>query len=346
MPAAAPQTVPGFFQAAFERFGDRPILEDRAGTVGLEQVLSSSAALASALERRGLARGDRVAFWADNSRRWIVVDLAIQLAGAIDVPSGTDTPDDEARELFAHAEVSIAFVHDAKTARRLEGLRAGLPTLRDVFVLDPEGATGADGRRRSSPRARRDRPSPEGAARVEADDVATIIYTSGTTGPAQGRRADAVELRPPARDVPRACSASARTTSSSRSCRRGTSSSAPSSTSRSRSGARLVYTDRPRLHATTSRPARPTFVPSRAAHVGGGPRRASGRRSARAARSAARSSPRPTRSATAEPARSTARAATSSARPCARAGPGAVGTRLARGAALRAPPSSGPPTRC
>jgi long-chain acyl-CoA synthetase len=185
MPAAAPQTVPGFFLAAFERYGDRPILEDRDGTVGLGQVLSSAAAIANALARRGLARGDRVAFWADNSRRWIPVDLAIQLAGAIDVPRGTDTPDDEACELFAHAEVSIAFVHDAKTARRLEAQRPRLPSLRDVFVLDPAGAAGTTVDALVAEAA----PGPTFAERTAAlspDDVATIIYTSGTTGRPKG----------------------------------------------------------------------------------------------------------------------------------------------------------------
>src|SRR5262245_24397806 len=138
MPAAAPRTVPAFFLAAHERFGDRPILEDRAGTVHVGEVLSAAAAVANALVRRGLSRGESVAFWADNSRRWIVTDLAIQVAGGVDVPRGTDTPDDEALELFAHAEATFAFVHDAKTARRLEALRPRLPRLKEVFVLDPK----------------------------------------------------------------------------------------------------------------------------------------------------------------------------------------------------------------
>src|SRR5690349_12130345 len=103
--ANAPRTVPAFFQAALDRLGDRPILEDAEGTVALSEILASAAAVAEGLSRRGVRPGDRVALLADNSRRWIVADLAIQAAGAINVPRGTDTPDDEARELLAHAEV-------------------------------------------------------------------------------------------------------------------------------------------------------------------------------------------------------------------------------------------------
>src|SRR5262245_22886773 len=134
---AAPATVPAFFQAALERLGDRPILEDRAGTVTIGTLLSDAAAAAEGLARRGVAPGDRVGLWADNSRRWILADLAIQVAGAINVPRGTDTPETEILELLAHAEPSVVLVHDAKTAARFEKIRPSLPTVREVVVLDP-----------------------------------------------------------------------------------------------------------------------------------------------------------------------------------------------------------------
>jgi long-chain acyl-CoA synthetase len=132
----APRTVPAYFQAAIERLGDRPILEDRAGTVALSAVLSNAAAAAHGLAGRGLRRGERVGFWADNSRRWIQCDLAIQLAGAIGVPRGTDTPEAEILEIFRHAEVAFVVVQDARTAARFEAVRGGLTGLREVIVLD------------------------------------------------------------------------------------------------------------------------------------------------------------------------------------------------------------------
>jgi long-chain acyl-CoA synthetase len=178
-------TVPAHFAAALVRLGDKPILEDREGTVGLKALLEDAAALARGLERAGVRPGDRVGFFADNSRRWIVSDLAIQVAGAISVPRGTDTPDDEAATIFAHAEVGHAFAHDAKTAARLESFRDRVPTLRDVIAIEPGGATGptfdalvAEGRGGPS--------FAERAARVRPEDVATIIYTSGTTGRPKG----------------------------------------------------------------------------------------------------------------------------------------------------------------
>jgi long-chain acyl-CoA synthetase len=183
-----PASVPAEFQAAFDRLGDRPLLEDRHGTVSFREVLSQAAALAHALRRRGLQPGERVGFWADNSRRWIVCDLAIQAAGGVTCPRGTDTPEEEILEIFRHAEVTWAFVHDARTAARLERIRGDLPRLHQVVVIDPGRATGVPG-------ATFDRLVEEGAggptlgelaATIDADDVATIIYTSGTTGRPKG----------------------------------------------------------------------------------------------------------------------------------------------------------------
>jgi long-chain acyl-CoA synthetase len=183
-----PASVPACFQAAFDRLGDRPLLEDREGTVAFSEVLRQAAALSQAFRRRGLAKGDRVGFWADNSRRWIVCDLAIQAAGGVTCPRGTDTPEAEILEIFRHAEVSWVLVHDARTAARFERIRAELPRLREVVVVDPGRATGVPG-------TTFDRLVEEGAsapslgecaAAVGPDDVATIIYTSGTTGRPKG----------------------------------------------------------------------------------------------------------------------------------------------------------------
>ncbi len=185
-PSAQPTTIPAYFQAAVERVGrDRSCITDRNGSLTIGQILDSAAAVAQGLRRRGLSPGDRVGLWADNSRRWLATDLAIQAAGAISVPRGTDTPDAEIAELLAHAEVGFVFVHDAKTAARLERIRGGLPGLRDVVVLDPTGVHGLTFDRLAEEGAGGP-PFAEWAAKVGGDDVATIIYTSGTTGRPKG----------------------------------------------------------------------------------------------------------------------------------------------------------------
>jgi long-chain acyl-CoA synthetase len=178
-------TVPAHFARGKERFPDRPTLEDREGVVRFAELLASAAATAEGLRRAGVRPGDRVGFYADNSRRWIQADLAIQLARGISVPRGTDTPVDEMVELFRHAEVGLVLAHGARQAEALATLRSRAPTMTDVVCLDPAGARGrtldalaAEGRGGRS--------FEESAAAVEPKDVATIIYTSGTTGRPKG----------------------------------------------------------------------------------------------------------------------------------------------------------------
>jgi long-chain acyl-CoA synthetase len=153
--------------------------------VTLQELLDRAAALAEGLRKSGVKPGDRVGVLADNSRRWIATDLAIQLCRAVSVPRGTDTPAEEIAELFRHAEVGLVFAHDVRRAQRLEEVRARVPTMTQIICLDPQGATGrtfddlvADGARHP--------PFAELAEKCDPEDVATIIYTSGTTGRPKG----------------------------------------------------------------------------------------------------------------------------------------------------------------
>lgn len=180
-----PRTVPAHLEEARRRFGAIPIQEDRRGRVTLDEMLGKVATLAEGLRRSGVKPGDRVGLLADNSRDWIVADLAIQLVRAVSVPRGTDTPVDEIAYLFHHAEVGTVFCHDARQARALETMRDRVPTLGEIVCID-----GTDAPARTFAdlcETGRDGPTfGEQAAHVRPDDVATIIYTSGTTGRPKG----------------------------------------------------------------------------------------------------------------------------------------------------------------
>jgi long-chain acyl-CoA synthetase len=179
------RTVPHHLLEAAGRHGARPILQDRAGMVRLDELLAEAAQVANGLVALGVERGDRIGFHADNSRRWILADLAIQLAGGVSVPRGTDTSVAELTEIFDHAGVGLVLAHGAREAAAVEGMRANVPSLGEVVCLDPEGAPGRtlDDLREAG------RGGPGFAALAEAvqeDDLATIIYTSGTTGRPKG----------------------------------------------------------------------------------------------------------------------------------------------------------------
>lgn len=179
------RTIPAHLVRALEFHADLPILEDRAGTVTLRELTDLAARAATGLRKAGVGKGTHVGFYADNSRRWILTDLAIQLAGGVSVPRGTDTPIGEMAELFRHAEVELAFVQARRHAEALEGVRQQVPSLREILCMDGEGAPG---RTLDDLIAAGDGGPTFGqlADEVEPDDLATIIYTSGTTGRPKG----------------------------------------------------------------------------------------------------------------------------------------------------------------
>jgi long-chain acyl-CoA synthetase len=179
------RTVPAHLAEALSRHADRPVQEDREGQVTFRELADAAARLAEGFRRAGVRPGDRVGFLADNSRRWILADLALQLARAVSVPRGTDTPAAEVAQLFAHAEVGLVLAHDARRAADLEALRGSVPTMGEIVPLAPEGATGRTlDDLVEAGRGARDFASQ--ASDVLPEDVATIIYTSGTTGRPKG----------------------------------------------------------------------------------------------------------------------------------------------------------------
>ena len=180
-----PRTIPHHFVAAAERHGDRPILQDRDGTVNLRELMGEAAEVAHGLRAAGVKKGDRVGFYADNSRRWILTDLGIQLCGGVSVPRGTDTPPEEMAELFCHAEVGIVFAHSGRHAKAIDAERERVPSMGEVISMDPKDAPGRtlDDVRAAGAGG----PSFEELTRdVKPEDLATIIYTSGTTGRPKG----------------------------------------------------------------------------------------------------------------------------------------------------------------
>ena len=179
------RTLPALFLDAAGRHGSIPILQDRQGTVTMDELMADAARAANGLRALGVEPGDKVGFYADNSRRWILTDLAIQLAGAVSVPRGTDTPDEEYAEILAHAGAGLVFADQARHVERLEGVRDRVPDMGEIICIHPKDAPG----RTLDDLLEAGKDGPDFATLAEPikpDDLATIIYTSGTTGRPKG----------------------------------------------------------------------------------------------------------------------------------------------------------------
>jgi long-chain acyl-CoA synthetase len=149
--------------------------------------------LATALIALGIEAREHVGLIADNRLEWILCDYGILLAGAADVPRGTDVTDAELIYILNHSDARAVIVENKALLDRVIAHRAQLPHIQTIILMAPADSVPegvhrledlmADGARR---RAAGDARVYERIKAITPNDLFTIIYTSGTTGTPKG----------------------------------------------------------------------------------------------------------------------------------------------------------------
>jgi long-chain acyl-CoA synthetase len=208
-----------------ERLGPRTALRfKRHGLyhdLSWSQYRAEALACAAALADAGVRPGDRVGLFAENRIEWLLADVGVLTAGAVNVTPHAPLTARQVQYELADSGASWLFVSTREQLTKIEQVRAELPAIRGIVTFDPLPPSpptplpsGERGERdktpsRSTPLSRsggegdicswrsflqRGRSllaalADELALR-EADlgpeSLATIMYTSGTTGPPKG----------------------------------------------------------------------------------------------------------------------------------------------------------------
>src|ERR1700676_46787 len=144
----------------------------------------------NALEQLGVKAGERVGVFAANRPEWHIADFAVLGLGAADVPIYFNESPDRIVYILNHSGAEIVFVAGEMQTRRLLECRSRLTCVKHIIcAAAPEGLGDDILRYETLAAAAGDEAIAEyrlRAARVAADQVATIIYTSGTTGEPKG----------------------------------------------------------------------------------------------------------------------------------------------------------------
>jgi long-chain acyl-CoA synthetase len=186
------------YREAAEKFRDLPAFATRDNNkvyhpVSFGELYERGINLATALIDLGVQAREHVGLIADNRLEWITADYGILLAGAADVPRGTDVTDADITYILPHSDAKVCFVENKAVLDKIEKNRSQLPNLKTIVMMD-RGTPVSGGvlsmydliEKGKKLREQGDRRAEERIAQIKEDDLFTLIYTSGTTGAPKG----------------------------------------------------------------------------------------------------------------------------------------------------------------
>ncbi|HEY7627059.1 MAG TPA: AMP-binding protein [Ilumatobacteraceae bacterium] len=187
-------TAPQLFLKLVSEHPDLPALHSMRGDAPASwdswtyaDYAAMTARAAAGLGKVGLAPGQRIVLMLRNRPDFHWFDLAAEFLRATPVSIYNSSSPEEIQYLVHHAEARIAIVENATFLERLLRVRAELPDLELIYVVEPPATGCPPGVQPAAVLL------DEGTAdlsalatAIEPDDLATLIYTSGTTGPPKG----------------------------------------------------------------------------------------------------------------------------------------------------------------
>ena len=155
-------------------------------------------ACAAALVEAGIGPGDRVGVLSENRLEWLIADMGLLAAAAVNVPPHAPLTAPQIYYQLEDSQARWLFISTRRQLDKVQEIVANLPELRGIVVFDrlPALALRVGGPVTFSwdaflahGRQALERVHTELAhrvARLGRDDLATIMYTSGTTGNPKG----------------------------------------------------------------------------------------------------------------------------------------------------------------
>jgi long-chain acyl-CoA synthetase len=164
------ESIAEFFLEYFRAHAQECAYVQRSGyrtkKITYGQVVERAFGFAQELERRWVAKGDRVMLWGQNSAEWAAVFFGCALRGVVVVPMDDGASADFARRVCVQAGAKL-IVASVRHGEEVGDLSVPILGLEELAHLRQE-------------------PAPSGRDMPGRDDILQIVFTSGTTADPRG----------------------------------------------------------------------------------------------------------------------------------------------------------------
>ena len=191
------QTIIELFEESVTKFGNNPLMlekhKDKYESTSYNEIRQSVIEFSAGLMSMGVEKGDRIALLSEGRNDWVISELAVIYAGAINIPLSVKLGDaSEIKFRLAHSGSRMIIISGGH-AHKLKDLKYELPELEKVILLDkPEKMDQKDilyqeiRERGKIFLAEEPDKFKERWISIKGDDYANICYTSGTTADPKG----------------------------------------------------------------------------------------------------------------------------------------------------------------
>ena len=189
-------TIIDLFEQSVDKYLGNPYLWEKKSdtfvSTTYEETRREVYRLAAGLISLGVKNNDTLALLSEGRNLWVISELAILYAGAINVPLSIKLEGPDLLFRLVHSETSIIFVSGGQ-AHKIKGIKSQLPLVKNIVYLDEQDVYEGNEMHISQLFAMGDEylaAHPDALAesrkQVDLNHYATISYTSGTTADPKG----------------------------------------------------------------------------------------------------------------------------------------------------------------